>query len=101
MAISRLARFHAISYAMRMEQPDPELRDMTKTYPFLREDPVYRPETKELFAKTQSSISTRLFNIFQHSNQELKDFSNYFMDAVKVSRRQFCESDAIFECITF
>ena len=56
MAISRLARFHAVSYAMRKEKG----LDMVKEYPFLAEDPVYRPDTAELFLKTQTSIATRL-----------------------------------------
>ena len=65
MAISRLARFHAVSYAMRKEKD----LDMRTEYPFLQEDPVYRPDTADMFVKVQSSIATRLFSIFQHSSQ--------------------------------
>lgn len=79
MTISRLARFHAVSYAM---QGDLGQR-MNDQYPFLNEDPVYRNDTKEIFTKTQTSIATRLYSIFQHSSQDLKGFSNFFMDAVR------------------
>ena len=69
MAISRLARFHAVSFAMRNEKD----LDMVTAYPFLSEDPVYRPDTKELFLKTQANIVTRLLNIFQQeSSAEFK-----------------------------
>ncbi len=68
MAVSRLARFHAVSYAMRKEKG----LDLVEAYPFLAEDPVYRPDTEAMFAKTQNNIATRLFNIFQHSPQDIK-----------------------------
>ena len=79
MAISRLARFHAASYAMRQEHK----MDFPSRYPFLATDPVYNAQTAELFAKTQSSIGTRLFNIFQQGSQNIKEFSTHFLDAVK------------------
>lgn len=79
MAISRLARFHAASYAMRKEHK----MDFRSRYPFLATDPVYNAQTAELFAKTQSSIGTRLFNIFQQGSQNIKEFSTHFLDAVK------------------
>ncbi len=79
MAISRLARFHAVSYAMRKEKDV----DFLNEYPFLRDDPVYRADTVDMFAKTQTSIATRLFSIFQHSSKDLRDFSNFFLDAVR------------------
>jgi hypothetical protein len=79
MAISRLARFHAISYAMRKERSI----DVPSEYPFLADDPVYRADTEDLFSKTQSSIGTRLLDIFQHSPQNIKEFSAYFLNAVK------------------
>ncbi len=68
MAISRLARFHAVSYAMRRELA----LDLRECYPFLREDPVYRPDTEDMFARTQASVATRLHSIFQHSTQDIK-----------------------------
>ncbi|TRY72023.1 hypothetical protein TCAL_03381, partial [Tigriopus californicus] len=79
MTISRLARFHAVSYAMQGDLG----RRMNDHYPFLTEDPVYRDDTKEIFTKTQTSIATRLYSIFQHSSPDLKGFSHFFMDAVR------------------
>ena len=80
MAISRLARFHAVSFAMRNEKD----LDMVTAYPFLSEDPVYRPDTKELFLKTQANIVTRLLNIFQQeSSAEFKEISGLFLNAVR------------------
>ncbi len=68
MAVSRLARFHAVSYAMRKElQLCVEVE-----YPFLRDDPVYRADTAEMFARTQASIATRLHSIFGHSSPDIK-----------------------------
>ncbi len=68
MAVSRLARFHAVSFAMRRELG----LDPKREYPFLAEDPVYRKETGEMFARTQASVATRLHSIFQHGPQDAR-----------------------------
>jgi len=79
MAVSRLARFHAVSYALRRERG----RDLRLDYPFLQEDPVYREDTRETFAKVQTSVATRLFNILQHAPSDVKNFSSFFLDSVR------------------
>ena len=38
--------------------------DFLVKYPFLNEDPVYRPATKKLFTRAQNSLAKRMHNIF-------------------------------------
>ena len=65
MATAKLASFHAVSYCMRKE----ENADFLIRYPFLNEDPVYRPATKELFTQAQNSLTKKMHNIFLQQNE--------------------------------
>ena len=46
-----------------------EEADFLLRYPFLNEDPVYRPATKELFTTAQNSLAKRLHNIILQQNE--------------------------------
>ena len=46
-----------------------EAADFLLRYPFLNEDPVYRPATKELFTTAQNSLAKRLHNIILQQNE--------------------------------
>ena len=65
LATAKLATFHAVSYCMRGD----EEADFLLRYPFLNEDPVYRPATKELFTTAQNSLAKRLHNIILQQNE--------------------------------
>ena len=67
LATAKLAAFHAVSYCMR---EDEDLDLLTK-YPFLREDPVYRPATKKLFIGAQNSLAKRMQNILLQQSEVL------------------------------
>ena len=43
--------------------------DFLDKYPFLNEDPVYRPSTKKLFTRAQNSLAKRMHNIFLQQNE--------------------------------
>lgn len=84
LATAKLATFHAVSYCMREDED----LDFLAKYPFLNEDPVYRPATKKLFTRAQNSLAKRMHNIFLQQNESptgvhLKaEQSRYFEDAV-------------------
>merc|ERR1712008_503216 len=84
LATAKLATFHAVSYCMREDED----LDFLAKYPFLNEDPVYRPATKKLFTRAQNSQAKRMHNIFLQQNESptgvhLKaEQSRYFEDAV-------------------
>ena len=65
LATAKLAAFHAVSYCMRED----EEVDFLDKYPFLNEDPVYRPSTKKLFTRAQNSLAKRMHNIFLQQNE--------------------------------
>jgi len=82
LATAKLAAFHAVSYCMRED----EEVDFLDKYPFLNEDPVYRPATKKLFTRAQNSLAKRMHNIFLQQNESPMDMtgeqSRYFEEAV-------------------
>ena len=43
--------------------------DFLQRYPFLNEDPVYRPATEKLFTTAQNSLAKRMHNIFLQQNE--------------------------------
>ena len=65
LATAKLATFHAVSYCMRRDED----ADFCLRYPFLNEDPVYRPATKELFTTAQNSLAKRLHSIILQQNE--------------------------------
>ena len=65
LATAKLATFHAVSYCMREDED----LDFLAKYPFLNEDPVYRPATKKLFTRAQNSLAKRMHNIFLQQNE--------------------------------
>ena len=65
LATAKLATFHAVSYCMRRDED----ADFLLRYPFLNEDPVYRPATKELFTTAQNSLAKRLHSIILQQNE--------------------------------
>jgi len=63
--------------------------DFLLRYPFLNEDPVYRPATKELFTTAQNSLAKRLHSIILQQNESplgvhlSSDQGRYFEECVK------------------
>ena len=49
--------------------------DFLIRYPFLNEDPVYRPASRDLFIQAQNSLAKRMRNIFLQQNEV---FSNMY-----------------------
>ena len=43
--------------------------DFLIRYPFLNEDPVYRPASRDLFIQAQNSLAKRMRNIFLQQNE--------------------------------
>jgi len=84
LATAKLAAFHAVSYCMRED----EEVDFLDKYPFLNEDPVYRPSTKKLFTRAQNSLAKRMHNIFLQQNESpmgvhlTEEQGRYFEEAV-------------------
>ena len=78
LATAKLASFHAVSYCMRKEQK----ADFLIRYPFLNEDPVYRPATRDLFMQAQNSLSKKVHNIFMQQN-EVNCLSHYLFGFIK------------------
>ena len=78
LATAKLASFHAVSYCMRKEQK----ADFLIRYPFLNEDPVYRPATRDLFMQAQNSLSKKVHNIFMQQN-EVNCLSYYLFGFIK------------------
>ena len=62
---------------------DEEL-DFLAKYPFLNEDPVYRPATKKLFTRAQNSLAKRMHNIFLQQNEVC--FKQVFFYVTMVSK---------------
>ena len=58
---------------MRKEQK----ADFLIRYPFLNEDPVYRPATRDLFMQAQNSLSKKVHNIFMQQNEV--NCSSYYL----------------------
>jgi len=85
LATAKLATFHAVSYCMRRDED----ADFCLRYPFLNEDPVYRPATKELFTTAQNSLAKRLHSIILQQNESplgahlSSDQGRYFEECVK------------------
>jgi hypothetical protein len=65
LATAKLATFHAVSYCMRKE----DNADFLLHYPFLNEDPVYRPATLPLFTRAQNLLAKRMQTIFSQQNE--------------------------------
>ena len=75
MATAKLAAFHAVSYCMRKEED----ADFLIRYPFLNEDPVYRPASRDLFIQAQNSLAKRMRNIFLQQNEVFsKTYTQHF-----------------------
>ena len=55
--------------------------DFLIRYPFLNEDPVYRPASRDLFIQAQNSLAKRMRNIFLQQNEVFsKKYTQHFYD---------------------
>lgn len=85
LAIAKLAAFHAVSYCMKKEKDI----DFLIQYPFLQEDPVYRPATLPVFTRAQNNLARKMHNIYLQQNQSqlgvevTPEQAAYFEEAVK------------------
>ena len=66
-----------------------ENADFLIRYPFLNEDPVYRPATKELFTQAQNSLTKKMHNIFLQQNEVGTSYHQFMLDSLKNSAQFF------------
>ena len=82
MAVSRLARFHAVSFAFRFHDKEGHA-DLSSTYNFLLEDPVYNQRSSDFLKNFQTTMAPKVNDIAKSGPKVVREHAAYFFDAIQ------------------